>query len=169
MADSAARRVWERRGFKGKLLGLLLWPASLIYCAVVQLRNGFFRRGWIKSVRLPRPVISVGNLTVGGTGKTPTCLWLAGELRRQGLKVAILSRGYRRKETQPVVLQPSKLSSDIAQNEDELAKGGDEPLMMARLYEQTVGVGANRVQSADELLRQEDDIDALSPDAGFQH
>ena len=169
MADSAARRVWERRGFKGKLLGLLLWPASLIYCAVVQLRNGFFRRGWIKSVRLPRPVISVGNLTVGGTGKTPTCLWLAGELRRQGLKVAILSRGYRRKETQPVVLQPSKLSSDIAQNEDELAKGGDEPLMMARLYEQTVGVGANRVQSADELLRQEDDIDAFILDDGFQH
>ena len=51
-----------------------------------------FHSGWIKSVRLPRPVISIGNLTVGGTGKTPTCLWLAGELRHQGLKVAIQLR-----------------------------------------------------------------------------
>src|SRR5512147_1362343 len=156
MASSMVRGVWERRGFRGKLLGVLLYPASMAYAVIVQLRNWFFTRGWIKSVRLPRPVISVGNLTVGGTGKTPTCLWLAGELRRQGLKVAILSRGYRRKESQPVILQPNKLGSDIAQNESELAKAGDEPLMMARLYEQTVGVGADRVQSAAELLRQED-------------
>jgi len=169
MANSVVRRVWERSGVVGKLLGLLLWPASLGYSMAVQLRNWFFARGWIKSTRLPRPVISVGNLTVGGTGKTPTCLWLAGELRRHGLKVAILSRGYRRKETAPVILQPSKLSSDIAQNEDELAKAGDEPLMMARLYDQTVGVGADRVLSAGEILRQESDVDAFILDDGFQH
>jgi tetraacyldisaccharide 4'-kinase len=163
-----AREVWERSGLRGKLLGMLLWPASLAYAGIVQLRNVFFTRGWIKSVRLPRPVISIGNLTVGGTGKTPTCLWLAGELRRQGLKVAILSRGYWRKETQPVILQPSKLADDIAQNEDELAKAGDEPLMMARLYQQTVAVGADRVLSAQELLRQED-VDVFVLDDGFQH
>jgi len=168
MSSSVVRAVWERNGFRGKLLGVLLYPASLVYAVIVQLRNWFFTRGWTKSVRLPRPVISIGNLTVGGTGKTPTCLWLADELRRQGLKVAILSRGYRRKETQPVILQPSKLSSDIAQNEAELARAGDEPLMMARLYEQTVGVGADRVQSAVELLRQED-VDAFVLDDGFQH
>jgi len=169
MSNSVVRAAWERHGVSGKLLQILLWPASLGYSIIVQLRNWFFARGWIKSVRLPRPVISVGNLTVGGTGKTPACLWLAGELKRHGLKVAILSRGYRRKETQPVILQPNKLSSDIAQNEDELAKAGDEPLMMARLYEQTVGIGADRVQSANELLRHENDIDAFILDDGFQH
>lgn len=169
MSDSAVRRVWERRGVGGKLLGLLLWPASLAYSIAVQLRNIFFSRGWIKSVRLPRPVISVGNLTVGGTGKTPACLWIAGELRRQGLKVAILSRGYRRQATEPVILQPSQLNGDIAQNENELAQGGDEPLMMARLYDQTVGVGADRVQSAQELLRRNGAVDAFILDDGFQH
>jgi tetraacyldisaccharide 4'-kinase len=168
MRSSVVRGVWERRGFRGKLLGTLLYPASLGYTVIVQLRNLFFSRGWIKSVRLPRPVISIGNLTVGGTGKTPTCLWLASELRRQGMKVAILSRGYRRKETQPVILQPSQLSSDIAQNDAELAQAGDEPLMMARLYEQTVGVGADRAQSAEALLRRED-VDAFILDDGFQH
>ena len=168
MSSSVVRGVWERSGLRGRLLGILLYPVSLVYAVIVQLRNWFFTRGWIKSVRLPRPVISIGNLTVGGTGKTPTCLWLAGELSCQGLKVAILSRGYRRKETQPVILQPSKLSSDIAQNEAELAKAGDEPLMMARLYEQTVGVGADRAQSAAELLRQQD-VDAFVLDDGFQH
>jgi tetraacyldisaccharide 4'-kinase len=169
MPSLTVRGVWERSGFAGKLLGNLLWPVSMGYSMAAQLRNAFFTRGWIKSVRLPRPVISIGNLTVGGTGKTPTCLWLAGELRRQGLKVAILSRGYRRKQTQPVILQPCKLSGDMAQNEDELAQAGDEPLMMARLYAQTVGVGADRVQSAHELLRHEDDIDAFILDDGFQH
>lgn len=168
MPSSVVRGVWERSGFRGKLFGTLLYPASLGYTVIVQLRNLFFSRGWIKSVRLPRPVISIGNLTVGGTGKTPTCLWLAGELRRQGMKVAILSRGYRRKETQPVILQPSQLSSDIAQNDAELAQAGDEPLMMARLYEQTVGVGADRAQSAEALLRRED-VDAFILDDGFQH
>jgi len=168
MPSSVVRGVWERSGFRGKLLGALLYPASLGYTVIVQLRNLFFNRGWIKSVRLPRPVISIGNLTVGGTGKTPTCLWLASELRRQGVKVAILSRGYRRTETRPVILQPSRLSSDIAQNDAELAQAGDEPLMMARLYEQTVGVGADRAQSAEALLRGED-VDAFILDDGFQH
>ena len=160
--------MWGRSGFRGKLLGILLWPAAVAYAGIIQLRNMFFTRGWIKSARLPRPVISIGNLTVGGTGKTPTCLWLADALRRQGLKVAILSRGYRRKEIQPVILQPDRLANDIADNEGELAKAGDEPLMMARLYEQTVGVGADRVLSANELLRHED-VDVFVLDDGFQH
>ncbi len=52
----------------------------------VQLRNSLYTLGWVKSARLPRPVISIGNLTVGGTGKTPTCLWLAEELKSQRIE-----------------------------------------------------------------------------------
>ena len=138
------------------------------YAVAVQVRNFLFSHGWLKSVRLPRPVISVGNLTVGGTGKTPTCLWLAQELQRRGLKVAILSRGYRRKETLPVILRPGSMKTEISETETELARAGDEPLMMARLYGQTIGVGADRVRSAKELLLQEN-VDMFILDDGFQH
>ena len=57
--------------------------------------------------RLERPVISIGNLTVGGTGKTPSCIWLAGELERRGIRAAILTRGHKRRATAPVILRPS--------------------------------------------------------------
>src|SRR3990172_4776800 len=107
ISQSSIRAVWERKGLSGKLLWLALLPLSKLYSAAVQTRNFLFAQGILKSVRLPRPVVSVGNLTVGGTGKPPTCLWLAHELAMRGLKVAILSRGYRRKEKRPVILQPS--------------------------------------------------------------
>ncbi len=98
MRTVSVREVWERTGARGKFLWLLLLPVSLFYVVAVQLRNSLYTLGWVKSARLPRPVISIGNLTVGGTGKTPTCLWLAEELKSHGLSVGILSRGYRREE-----------------------------------------------------------------------
>jgi tetraacyldisaccharide 4'-kinase len=109
----------------------------------------------------------VGNLTVGGTGKTPTCLWLANALTQRGFKVGILSRGYRRNEKRAAVLLPS---TDMVKldNEAELQRTGDEPLMMARIYHQTIAVGANRVRSAAELLRQQE-VDVFVLDDGFQH
>jgi tetraacyldisaccharide 4'-kinase len=89
------RSVWERKGISGKLLWLVLVPISWIYRLAVQFRNLLYSRGWLRVQALDRPVISIGNLTVGGTGKTPGCLWLAQELAKHGLKVAILSRGYK--------------------------------------------------------------------------
>src|SRR5690349_9681386 len=77
MTMPSARDVWERVGTRGKLLWVFLLPAAFLYAMVVQARNFFYSLGWFKSTGLPKPVISVGNLTVGGTGKTPTCLWLA--------------------------------------------------------------------------------------------
>ena len=106
--DGVGCEVWERTGTRGKLLWLLLLPVSLFYAVAVQLRNSLYTLGWVKSARLPRPVISIGNLTVGGTGKTPTCLWLAEELKSQGLSVGILSRGYRREETRPARFTTAK-------------------------------------------------------------
>ena len=162
-----ARRVWERSGIGGKLLWCIFLPLSLVYRTGVQLRNVLFHLGVLKSVHLPRPVISVGNLTVGGTGKTPTCLWLAGELQARGLKVGILSRGYRRRGQHALVLTADGDGSG-ARDEDLVLESGDEPLMMARLYRQIVGVSRNRSEAAGALLRTHE-VDVFILDDGFQH
>jgi len=168
ISQLSMRTVWERRGVSGKLLWLALLPLSKLYSAAVQSRNFLFAQGILSSTRLPRPVVSVGNLTVGGTGKTPTCLWLAHELALRGLKVGILSRGYRRKEKRPVVLQPSDRNPASIDRDRELEKAGDEPLMMAGIYRQTIGVGSNRAAAAAALLRRQD-VDVFLLDDGFQH
>jgi tetraacyldisaccharide 4'-kinase len=168
MTELSIRAVWGSGGPSGKLLRLALLPASALYGAAVQLRNFLFTHGMLKSVRLPRPVVSVGNLTVGGTGKTPTCLWLAQELTERGLKVAILSRGYGRKEKRPVVLRPSDSATTSINHDQRLRDAGDEPLMMAEIYRQTVGVAASRGAAAAELLRHQD-VDLFLMDDGFQH
>lgn len=167
MTDTLAREVWEARGVRGKLLWVVFFPAAFLYRFGVQIRNALFDWGWLKGARLPRPVVSVGNLTVGGTGKTPTCLWLARELQKRGLKVGILSRGYRRQERKAVVLH-SQAPQGNPENNDDLLRAGDEPLMMARLYGQTVGVCKNRREAAKQLL-QVADADVLIMDDGFQH
>jgi len=77
------------------LLRLLLWPLSLVYGEYVRVRAWLYQKGWLKQKHLRGKVISVGNLTVGGTGKTPMVLWLAEHFLAEGKRVAILSRGYR--------------------------------------------------------------------------
>jgi len=167
MMTLSAREVWGRKGFRGSLSWFLLLPISLLYMILVQLRNALFSLGCMKSVRLPKPVISVGNLTVGGTGKTPTCLWIAQELKERGLSVGILSRGYHRQATEAVVLLPQ--SADFSTERDAgMSKAGDEPSMMAALYGQTVGIGADRSAAAAEVLRNTD-VDVFILDDGFQH
>jgi len=74
---------------------ILLYPLSILYGRAVQIRTRLYEKGWLKAKRLKGIVISVGNLTVGGTGKTPMVLWLAEKFLAEGKKVAILSRGYR--------------------------------------------------------------------------
>ena len=77
------------------LVRMLLWPLSLLYGAIVRLRVWLYAKGLLKQKRLKAPVVSVGNLTVGGTGKTPMVIWLAERFLAEGKRVAILSRGYR--------------------------------------------------------------------------
>jgi tetraacyldisaccharide 4'-kinase len=157
--------IWERRGPLGKLLWFLLVPASVIYFVAAQTRNWFYSRGWIQAKSLLVPVISVGNLTVGGTGKTPACLWLAQELEQRGLKVGILSRGYKRTGSTPVVL----LGADGAgESVGTVREAGDEPSMMARLYGKAVAVAVERYQAGQKLLL-EHKLDLLLLDDGYQH
>jgi tetraacyldisaccharide 4'-kinase len=168
MTMPSVREVWARAGARTKLLWFCLLPASFLYALGAQARNFLYSLGWLKSTRLPKPVISVGNLNVGGTGKTPTCLWIAGELKNRGLRVGILSRGYQRDDTRPLVLQPQSMNGSGPTNLTDVSKAGDEPSMMADLYGQVVGVGKNRDLAAAELLRQTD-VDVFILDDGFQH
>jgi tetraacyldisaccharide 4'-kinase len=126
-------------------LRLLLWPVSVLYGDLTRLRVWLYAKGILKQKRLNRPVISVGNLTVGGTGKTPMVIWLAEKLLAEGKRVAILSRGYK----------------GSAGTSDEIE------LMKFRLRQKVqFGVGANRFEQGKQL---ESGVDIFLLDDGFQH
>src|SRR5690242_11432722 len=146
------RDVWGRKGVVGKCVWLLFLPLSFLYAIGAEFRNGMFTLGCAKSVRLPKPVLSVGNLTVGGTGKTPSCLWLSQALENRGIRSGILSRGYGRRNAGVIVIEPND-QSGVAGS---AASCGDEPLMMAALYNQTVAVAADRAKAALELLKKKE-------------
>ena len=168
MSGAWARRAWEQKDLVGRLFWILVVPLSLFYFLAVQIRNLLYAREWLPVKSLPSAVISIGNLTVGGTGKTPTTLWLGRELAQRGYRVAILSRGYKRNEQEPKVLEPSsdaRLSLGVG---DDVSEAGDEPLMMAKVFGQRVGVGKNRYEVGTQLLRQTQ-VDVFLLDDGFQH
>ena len=104
----------------------LLFPLALFYWGVLFWRNIFYAVGFFLTQKLPVPVISVGNLTVGGTGKTPMVIYLAQELEGMGKKVAIISRGYKRKTTGTLVV------SDGEKIVTSWEEAGDEPYLMAK-------------------------------------
>ncbi|MEE9143451.1 MAG: tetraacyldisaccharide 4'-kinase [Candidatus Binatia bacterium] len=176
MNEDWARKVWDRKGFSGRFLWILFLPLSFLFCLGVRVRNLLYSLGCIPTRKLPCAVVSVGNLTVGGTGKTPTTLWLAEELGKRGYRVAILSRGYKRGGRKPTVLKPGfSRSASLGngnhpkENPDEDPKAvGDEPAMMAGLFGQWVGVGKNRYEVGNQLLR-DAPVDVFLLDDGFQH
>jgi tetraacyldisaccharide 4'-kinase len=142
----------------------LLTPLADVYGLGTLLREHAFRRGWLESRRLSRPVISVGNLTVGGTGKTPLVVWIAEALLRHGYKPAILTRGYGRKRgPEPLVLE-----SQPQRNVDARATG-DEPALLARALPQVpIVISANR-HRAGQLAEERFGVDIHILDDGFQH
>lgn len=141
----------------------LLW-AGLLYGAAGRLRASFYRWGWLAQRKLPVPVISIGNLTVGGTGKTPVVIKLAEWLLAEGKRVAILSRGYRRvgRESMFLVSDGTRLLAGAAE-------AGDEPYLIAcRCPQAIVAVGANRYELGCWLLNRFQ-VDCILLDDGFQH
>ena len=162
------RGIWERKGIASRILWSLLIPPSFLYGLGVWIRNLLYSFDWLHRKGLARPVVSIGNLTVGGTGKTPTTLWLADQLERRGYRVAILSRGYKRSEKQCVILEPRGGSDRFVSANDELQGAGDEPVMMARVFGHRVGVGAVRYDVGAQMLR-DGEVDIFILDDGFQH
>lgn len=129
----------------------LLWPLSMVYGAVAHFRARAYRTGLRKQRRLDGCVISVGNLTTGGTGKTPMVAWIAERLMKGGKATCILTRGYRGESREGAV-----------DSSDEVK------LLRARLGERVaIGVGADRYASGRELARQ--GIEWFVLDDGFQH
>jgi tetraacyldisaccharide 4'-kinase len=140
-------------------LSTAMLPLSWLYCAIVRIRRFAYRHGLLKSHRLPVPVVVVGNLTVGGTGKTPLVVALAEEALARGFRPAILTRGYGgRSRSWPVAVSPDA----------DPALVGDEPAMLARRRLCPVVAGPDRVASGKLAVRQFD-ADLLLTDDGLQH
>ncbi len=140
-------------------LHLILFPISLVFRVLVALRRELYRSGILTSHQLLLPVIVVGNINVGGTGKTPLTLALAQQLIERGWHPLIVSRGYGRTISSP---QSVSLSSTAAQV-------GDEPLLMAQRDICPVWVGADRVATARAALQAHPQCDVVLCDDGLQH
>ena len=145
-------------------LRFLLIPLSWFYTASVQLRNILYTRGVFKARRLPCRVISVGNIVVGGTGKTPAVIVIAEHLQREGMRVAILLRGYKRRVREKVTI--------VSDGEKVCAspiESGDEADMMAKhLSGIPIIVGKCRYLTGQVALERFK-VDVLLLDDGFQH
>jgi tetraacyldisaccharide 4'-kinase len=132
-----------------------LLPLVPLYIALAWLDRAWQR---LRAVRLPVPVVVVGNLTVGGTGKTPLVIHLVEQLRLRGRTPGVVSRGYGGDGEQHV-LDPAARAEAV----------GDEPLLIARRTGAPVAVGADRVAAARALLAAHPEVDALVSDDGLQH
>lgn len=141
------------------LLTLLLWPLSLLFRLVVALRRLLFRCGLFNSESMSVPVVVVGNITVGGSGKTPLVIELCRQLREQGYKPGVISRGYGGQAASwPQAVDENSSASLV----------GDEPLLIARRSSCPVVVGPDRIADA-RLLLERFDVDLILTDDGLQH
>jgi tetraacyldisaccharide 4'-kinase len=136
-----------------------LWPFEVIYKMAWYLRQGAIRLGWIQQHRVNATVIVVGNVVVGGGGKTPLTIALVQRLVSQGFQVGVVSRGYGRTETSLQIVNAQSSASVV----------GDEPLMIFQKCNVPVVVSAQRVTAARQLLHQFPSVNVLVCDDGLQH
>jgi tetraacyldisaccharide 4'-kinase len=160
--ETAAQRAWAGRTPGDRALRAALVPAALAYGAAVAVRNTLYDAGWLRARRVPARVVSVGNITVGGTGKTPAALWLAERLTARGRRTAIVTRGYRKRARGIVIV------GDAGRALVDAEEGGDEPVMLARRFTGPVVAGARRYEAA-RFACTRFALDAIVLDDGFQH
>lgn len=145
--------------YSNSIIAYFLLPFSCLFWLISRVRYALFKLGILKSYRAPVPVVIVGNLSVGGNGKTPVVVWLVQQLQARGLKCGVISRGYgSQSETYPLLV-----TSDT-----DPIKGGDEPVLIAKRTGVPVCISANR-QEAIELLLKTQDCDVIISDDGLQH
>ncbi|TCN85445.1 tetraacyldisaccharide 4'-kinase [Shewanella fodinae] len=152
--ESWVNRIWYGRHW----VRWLLWPLSWLFALISGLRRLAFRLGIKTQVKLPVPVIIVGNITVGGSGKTPVVIYLVEWLRRQGYRPGVISRGYGSQQLHSRLVSATSTPADV----------GDEPCMIVRRTGVPMAVGADRIASA-HLLLQSAIVDIIISDDGLQH
>ncbi len=146
---------------------IALWPASKLWRLGARLHRGAYDSALLKRHGLPRPAVSVGNLSAGGTGKTPTAFWLLRQLSLRGRRPALLTRGYRRASSAKIIiaapldpLGPPHLGDEAAEIHRRLRIEG---------FDVPIGVGADRHATGEALLKRFPDVDLFVLDDAFQH
>ena len=147
-------RAWTRRG----LFAAALLPAAMVFRGLSALRRAAYRRGLLRPEKLPVPVIVIGNVSVGGTGKTPLAIHLVEALRAAGLHPGVVSRGY-----------GGAGQGGTVNGASDPVQYGDEPVLIAARCGVPVQVGADRVAAARQLLGAYPEVNVLLSDDGLQH
>lgn len=149
----------DKLWYQDSIYAKFLLPLSWLYCAIVSIRRWLYLLRIIPSKKFPVPIIVVGNVSVGGTGKTPLVIWLAAKLKDEGYKPGIISRGYKGKaRSWPQQVRPDSDPVIV----------GDEPVLIARRTNCPMAVGPDRVETVRQLL-QYNDCDVIISDDGMQH
>lgn len=138
---------------------VLLLPISWLFFVITACRRALYQCGFLNSYRLPVPVVVVGNINVGGAGKTPVVIWLAEQLKLAGYKPGVISRGYGSNLVGVAAVLPTSNPVDV----------GDEPVLIAMRTACPVFVGAKRVAAGLALLKVHSECDILISDDGLQH
>ena len=151
---------WLQKKWTGySVWHVVLLPLSLIFFLLVILRKFLFKVGLLRRYQLPIPVIVIGNISVGGTGKTPLVVWLSKALSQSGFKPGIVSRGYGGDHQGPIAVLQDSLPQEV----------GDEPILIASRTACPIFVGVDRVGAAMALLKAHPEVDVLISDDGLQH
>jgi len=151
----ALQRAWLRRG----ALACVLWPLSLLFGVVTAARRWAYRSGLLKTNRLPVPVVVVGNVIAGGSGKTPVVMALLEHLRARGIAAGVVSRGYGRESRECREVRFDSAPGEV----------GDEPLLVVRRCAVPFFVAASRAQAARALLAAYPRTQVIVSDDGLQH
>ncbi len=144
-----------RRG----IIALLLWPLSKLYGALLNFRFGLYIMGYKSQKQMTVPVIVVGNIFIGGTGKTPMVIWLVEFLRMHGWNPGVISRGYGADSETVREVNENALATEV----------GDEPLLIAQSTACPIMVGRQRAAVAAHLLAHHPSVDIIISDDGMQH
>jgi tetraacyldisaccharide 4'-kinase len=153
--EATLTRNWLRRG----PLACALWPLSLLFRALSGARAALYRAGLLKSSRLPVPVVVVGNIYIGGTGKTPLTIWLVQALQAAGMRPGVISRGHGSDADGAREVGAGSTPAEV----------GDEPLLIWQRTGRPVMVGRDRAATGRALLAAHPDIDIVLTDDGLQH
>lgn len=154
--ETTITRAWQRQA---AWLWLLL-PISWLYGAIIAVRRFAYQKGWLSSYRAPVPVMVIGNISVGGSGKTPLIIALVTYLQHQGVKVGVISRGYGGDSNQMPALVSGDSSPHIV---------GDEPCLIVDATGVPMSVCPDRKQAIEKLLSAYDDLQVVIADDGLQH